>query len=65
MKKGGRTTLSGICDSRAQEIIAARKECDKWKEEVKVIESKINLTSSRLKAEVDAHRDMSVFSSNK
>jgi len=52
-----RTRLQGICDSRAQETIAARKECDKWKEEVKVIESKMNLTSSRLKAEVDAHRD--------
>eukprot|EP00090_Calanus_glacialis_P038399 TRINITY_DN6701_c0_g1_i4.p1 TRINITY_DN6701_c0_g1~~TRINITY_DN6701_c0_g1_i4.p1 ORF type:complete len:807 (+),score=340.83 TRINITY_DN6701_c0_g1_i4:80-2500(+) len=52
-----RTRLQGICDSRAQETIAARKEGDKWKEEVKVIESKMNLTSSRLKAEVDAHRE--------
>ena len=51
------TRLQGICNSRAQETIAAREECDKWKEEVKVIESKMNLTSSRLKAEVDAHRD--------
>jgi len=52
-----RTRLQGICDSRAQETIAARKEGEKWKEEVKVIESKMNLTSSRLKAEVDAHRE--------
>merc|ERR1712105_202722 len=43
--------------SRAQETIAARKEGEKWKEEVKVIEAKMNLTSSRLKAEVDAHRE--------
>jgi len=52
-----RTRLQGICDSRAQETIAARKEGEKWKEEVKVIEAKMNLTSSRLKAEVDAHRE--------
>jgi len=52
-----RTRLQGICDSRAQETIAARKEGDKWKEEVKAIEAKMNLTSSRLKAEVDAHRE--------
>jgi len=52
-----RTRLQGICDTRAQETIAARKEGDKWKEEVKVIESKMNLMSSRLKAEVDAHRE--------
>merc|ERR1719481_1453316 len=53
-----RTRLQGICDTRAQETIAARKEGDKWKEEVKVIESKMNLMSSRLKAEVDAHREL-------
>merc|ERR1740128_1216025 len=52
-----RTRLQGICDSRAQETIAARKEGEKWKEEVKVIEAKVSLTSSRLKAEVDAHRE--------
>ena len=44
-------------DYRAQETIAARKDGEKWKEEVKVIESKMNLTSSRLKSEVDAHRE--------
>jgi len=52
-----RTRLQGICDTRAQETISARKEVDKWKEEIKALESKMNLTSSRLKAEVDAHRE--------
>eukprot|EP00092_Neocalanus_flemingeri_P040426 GFUD01044027.1.p1 GENE.GFUD01044027.1~~GFUD01044027.1.p1 ORF type:complete len:857 (+),score=378.83 GFUD01044027.1:68-2638(+) len=52
-----RTRLQGICDFRAQETISAKKEGDKWKEEVKAIEAKMNLSSSRLNTEVDAHRE--------
>jgi len=52
-----RTRLQGICDVRGQETMAAKREADKWKEEVKVIEGKMNLTSNRLKVEADAHRE--------
>jgi len=52
-----RTRLQALCDNRMQETIAAKKESDKWKEEVKVQESKASSASSRLKAEVDVHRE--------
>lgn len=52
-----RTRLQALCDNRMQETIAAKKEADKWKEEVKVQESKASCSSSRLKAEVDVHRE--------
>ena len=34
-----------------------KKEIDRWKEEVKVQESKSSLSCARLKSEVDAHRE--------
>jgi len=53
-----RTRLQALCDNRMQETIAAKKESDKWKEEVKIQEAKASCASSRLKAEVDAHREV-------
>jgi len=51
-----RTRLQGICDSRAQETIAAKKELDKWREDAKAAESKNILLNSKLAAEIEAHK---------
>ena len=51
-----RTRLQGICDSRAQETIAAKKDLDKWREDAKAAESKNILLNSKLAAEIEAHK---------
>ncbi len=40
-----------------QDVSVLKKEVERWKEEVKVQEAKACVASSRLKAEVDAHRE--------
>ena len=40
-----------------QDTTVLKKEIDRWKEEVKVQESKSSLNCSRLKSEVDAHKE--------
>ena len=40
-----------------QDTSVLKKEIDRWKEEVKVQESKSSLSCARLKSEVDAHRE--------
>lgn len=46
-----------IADSRHQDISVAVREVERWQEEVKVQEAKTCQAGSRLKAEVDAHRE--------
>ena len=50
-----RTRLMGVCESRAQDFLIARKEGDKLKEEVKTQEARVKALEVKLKAEVDAH----------
>ena len=52
-----RTRLQALCDARAQETLAAKKEGDKWKEEVKQMEHKLTAATSKLKTEADVHRE--------
>ena len=49
--------LQQLADSRLQDVSVVRKEVDRWQEEVKVQEAKACVAASRLKAEVDAHRE--------
>ena len=48
--------LQGLCDARAQETLAAKKEGDKWREEVRQVELKHTAVAGKLKAEADCHR---------
>ena len=50
-----RTRLMGVCESRAQDFLMARKEGDKLKEEVKTQEARVKALEGKVKAEVDAH----------
>lgn len=52
-----RTRLQGICEARANETNAAKKESDKWKEEFRATEQKLLLSNSRLNSEVEAHKE--------
>ena len=52
-----RTRLQALCDARAQETLAAKKEGDKWREEVKQMEHKLTAATSKLKTEADVHRE--------
>eukprot|EP00094_Tigriopus_californicus_P012861 TCALIF_12435-PA protein Name:"Similar to Otg1 Uncharacterized protein C10orf118 homolog (Mus musculus)" AED:0.15 eAED:0.15 QI:1/0.4/0.16/0.83/0.8/0.5/6/0/729 len=52
-----RTKAQQVADSRLQDLTALRKDIDRWKEEVRVQESKACAASARFKAEVDAHRE--------
>jgi hypothetical protein len=47
-----------LCDARAQETLAAKKEGDKWREENKQMENKLSAANTKLKAETDAHRSV-------
>lgn len=40
-----------------QDVTVVKKEVDRWKEEVRVQEAKSCVASSRLKAEIEAHRE--------
>ena len=46
-----------IADSRLQDVTSLRKDVERWKEEVKIQEAKAASHNSRLRAEVDAHRE--------
>ena len=50
-----RTRLMGVCESRAQDFLMARKEGDKLKEEAKTQEARVKALEVKVKAEVDAH----------
>jgi chromosome segregation ATPase len=43
--------------SQLQDVAVLKKDVDRWKEEVKVQEAKACVAASRLKSEVDAHRE--------
>ncbi len=49
--------LQQLADSRLQDLNVLKKEIERWKEEVKIQEAKSALSSSRLKSEVDAHKE--------
>jgi hypothetical protein len=46
----------GLCDARAQETLAARRDCDKVREDGRQLDHKLAAANTKLKAEVDAHR---------
>ncbi|XP_040563284.1 coiled-coil domain-containing protein 186 [Lepeophtheirus salmonis] len=52
-----RTRLQQLCDSRQQDLVVSKKDAECWMEEFKCQEAKASLSASRLKAEVDAHRE--------
>ena len=46
-----------MIDFQLQDLTVLKKEVERWKEEVRVQESKACVASSRLKTELDAHRE--------
>merc|ERR1719481_311570 len=52
-----RTRLQGICEARATETLAVRKEGDKLREEVKSLESGKALVTAKLSKEVESHEE--------
>ena len=50
-----RTRLQGICESRGQETLAARKEGERWREEGRAQEAACLVAEGKLKAELEAH----------
>eukprot|EP00095_Tigriopus_kingsejongensis_P008244 maker-scaffold230_size244653-snap-gene-0.15 protein:Tk08244 transcript:maker-scaffold230_size244653-snap-gene-0.15-mRNA-1 annotation:"hypothetical protein L798_00576" len=52
-----KTKVQQLSDSRLQDLWSVKKEVERWQEEVRVQESKACVAGSRLKTEVDAHRE--------
>merc|ERR1719414_1121604 len=50
-----RTRLQGLCDVRGQETLAAKREGDKLREEVRLLEGKHTQTLNKLKTETESH----------
>ena len=56
-------SVQGLCDARAQETLAAKREGDKCREEGRQLDHKLTAANTKLKAEADAHRlQTSLFS---
>jgi len=49
--------FQAVADSRLQDVNVLRRDIDRWKEEVKIQEAKAASHNSRLRAEVEAHRE--------
>jgi len=52
-----RTRLQALCESRGQETNQAKKEADKLKDELKLIEAKLTLANDKLKVEAESHQN--------
>ena len=52
-----RTRLQGLCDVRGQETIAAKREGEKWREECRLTENKLNTATAKFNSEMEAHKE--------
>ena len=51
-----RTRLQGLCEARGAEMVQAKKELDKVREDMKLCEAKLTLANDKLTLESDAHK---------
>lgn len=52
-----RLRLQGLCDVRGQETIGAKREGEKWREECRMTETKLNTMTTKMTAEVESHKE--------